>query len=223
MRDDQHRRIQWGACSRVLMLGRNCTTGMSSISARFLLVLCFAMLSACSRDVRDRSPHGIQKQATGTSASKDIAAPVALNSYPYGLALGNSFYKVDQEPGRERLIVELVKWSDNPEGGKEAVFRVTNRGERAVLVWNVRQQVCVPSSEEVARVWETRRSDYPGRGWQRSMIPAEESEVFPMRGETDGDWRVCLLYSREIHPSEVPNRQFDGTFESIGPSVRDAD
>lgn len=196
---------------------------MSSISATCLLVLCFAMLSACSREMRGRSPHGIPRLATGTSASKESATPAASSGYPYGLSLGASFYQVEQEPERERLAVELARWSDRPDGGKEAVFRVTNRGDRAVLVWNVRQQVCVPSAGGVARVWETRRSDYPGPGWQHPMIPAGGSEEFPMLSETDGDWRVCLLYSRENHHLEGPNRQFDGTFESIGPSVREVE
>lgn len=187
------------------------------------LGLCVAMLGACSGDTRGRSARDLQMSTTGPSGSEGMAAPVAPSRYPYGLFLGSSFYRVEQEPERGRLIVELAKWSDTPDGGKDAVFRVTNTGDRAVLVWNVRQQVCVSGSDGVARVWETRHNGFPGRGWENAMLMPGESEEFPIPSDPEGEWRVCLLYSREIPRSQASHRQFDGTFESISPNVREAD
>jgi hypothetical protein len=73
------------------------------------------------------------------------------------------------------------------------------------------------------RSWETRESDYPGRGWEHATIPAGGSVQFPMLSPTEDVWRVCLLYSREVPDSHAPNRRFIGTYESIGPSVREDD
>ena len=36
----------------------------------------------------------------------------------------------------------------------------------------------------------------------------------------EADWRIRLLYSREISGAESPSEVFDGTYESIGPTLR---
>jgi hypothetical protein len=196
---------------------------MSFIPARIALVLCLAMLGACSRTTRGPAAQGIRRPAAGASTSRELAATGAPSAYPYDLWLGHSLYHVEREPDRIRLVVEWVAWSEVRDGGREALFRVTNTGDRSVLVWNVRQQVCVPSADGVASSWDTRSSDYPGRGWKHAMIPPGGSEEFPIPSGTEADWRVCLLYSREIPLAQGTNRQFDGTYESVGPSVREPD
>ena len=144
-------------------------------------------------------------------------------TYPYDLWIGRSVNHVERETNVARVRVEFIRWSDNPYGGRDALFRATNPGNRPVLVWNVRQQVRVSRADGAGKAWETRESDYPGRGWQSATIPAGGSAQSPMLCPTNGEWRVCLLYSREASGSEAPNRRFDGTYESLGPSVREKD
>ncbi len=194
---------------------------MYAVRTSILLGLSFALLTGCSGDRRGRSSRDIPSAATRPPATNEMAAPGVPGAYPYDLWIGSSLYRVEQEPERERLRVELVQWSNGPYGGRDAVFRVTNPGGPSVLVWNVRQQVRLPGSAQTPRAWETQRSDYPGRGWQDAVLPPGGSAEFPLPASFDGDWRVCLLYSREMPGSEAPNRRFDGTYEAIGPSVRE--
>lgn len=130
---------------------------------------------------------------------------------------------MEQEPEHAHLVLEFSKWSTTQDGGEDAVFRVTNRGSRPVLVWNVRQQAHTPGPGGLVSPWQTQYDDYPGRGWHHAMIPAGGSEEFPITPAPEDHWRVCLLYSRERLDSQPPNRQFDGTFESIGPSMQRPD
>lgn len=195
---------------------------MNAPAARLLLVICLGMLSACSREARPGTEHANQGAATRASTTRDRGASADSSAYPYDLWIGASVNHVEQEAEAGRLRVELVRWSASPYTlTPDAVFRVTNPGNRPVLVWNVRQQVSVPRSDWAARVWETQQSDYPGRGWEHVVIPTGGSVQFPMLSPTEGDWRVCLLYSREMPDSQAPNRRFDGTYESISPSVRE--
>lgn len=83
------------------------------------------------------------------------------------------------------------------------------------------QPVRVPSTNKAAKAWETLKSDYPGRGWEHSIIPAGGSVQFPMSLPSEAEWRVCLLYSREVPGSQSPNRRFNGTYESVGLGVRE--
>ncbi len=114
--------------------------------------------------------------------------------------------------------MSFVRWVEKP-GEVDAVFRVTNPGKRAVLVWNVREQS--RGSGSGAPDWSTHGSDYPGRGWDRAELPAGGSVEFPMASLSEGEWRVCLLYSRESTGPTDPGRQFSGTFEVVGPVVQE--
>jgi len=194
---------------------------MNAIITRLLLVLCLGMLGACSRDTRGTTVHANPATAMATSTTRADAAPGDSNVYPYDLRMFSSVYRVDREADAARLRLELIRWSDGPNGGKDALFRVRNPGDRPVLVWNVRQQVRAPHSAGAAQTWETEQNDYPGRGWENSVIPAGGSVQFPMPSPGEDDWRVCLLYSRETPDSTAPKRRFGGTYETIGPSVRE--
>ncbi len=145
---------------------------------------------------------------------------VQKDGYPYQLALGHSVYNVEREPETERLRMSLVRWTASPVGS-DSVFRVTNPGDRAVLIWNVRQQTLV--GESGATNWITSKSDFPGPGWDRPSLPPGGTLEFPFESPGDGSWRVCLLYSREIMDRDrgSTNRLFDGTFEVMGPVVRE--
>lgn len=143
---------------------------------------------------------------------------VHATGYPYQLALGHSVYHVECESEADRLTMSFVRWVEKP-GEVDAVFRVTNPGKRAVLVWNVRQQS--RGSGSGAPDWSTHGSDYPGRGWDRAAVPAGGSVEFPMASLSEGVWRVCLLYSRESTGPTDPGRQFSGTFEVVGPAVQE--
>jgi hypothetical protein len=169
------------------MILRRCT---------FPLLLAVLWLASCARQ-----PSHLRVLSTG---------------YPYLLTLGHSVYSVEREPASVRLRIALLRWTENS-GGQDAVFRVTNPGDRAVLVWNVRQQVL--ANDSGASTWSTQQSDYPGRRWDRSDITTGGSVEFPMFSPCEGEWRVCLLYSRELLEPKSPNRRFDGTFELIGPAV----
>ncbi len=204
-------------------LGRNADLTMNAIRAGLILVPCLVMLGGCSRGAQGTAAHASHGGATGTRTVRGNASPDDPSAYPYDLWIGRAVNRVDREAEAARLKVELVRWADGPYGGREALFRVTNPGDRAVLVWNVRQQVWVAPSNAPAGVWDTRQSDYPGRGWEHSIIPAGGSEQFPMSSPGEGDWRVCLLYSRAMPGAEGLNRRFDGNYESIGPRVREDD
>jgi hypothetical protein len=186
-----------------------------------LLVTCLIVLGACS-DTRSGVTHANRAAATAVSPSGQNTAPNDSTTYPYDLWIGRAVNHVDREVDASRIRIEFIRWSDGA-NGRDALFRATNPGKRPVLVWNVRQQVCETHSEGAMRSWETRESDYPGRGWERATIPAGGSVKFPMLSPTEDVWRVCLLYSREVLDSQEPNRPFGGTYESIGPSVREAD
>ena len=134
--------------------------------------------------------------------------------------IGRAVNQVDREADPARVKIEFLNWSESNYGQAEALFRVTNPGPRPVLVWNVRQQVSSRRSVGVGNSWETVESDYPGRGWESSTIAEGGSVHFPMLPPTNGQWRLCLLYSREVPGSQAPNRRFGGAYESIGPSIQ---
>lgn len=196
---------------------------MNTTRANLCIAVCLTLISGCSRDTELRSSRVMPKPAGGLPAVTRNAAPESAGAYPYTLGLGNAVYHVEQEANIKRLVVELSHWSDTSDGRKEAVFRATNAGDRPALVWNVRQQVYVQGTNRDVVLWETRHSDYPGRGWQQVVIPPGGSETFPLPSPAEGDWRVCLLYSREIPGPLASDRRFDGAYESIGPGVREAD
>ena len=186
-----------------------------------LLVTSLIVLGACS-DTRSRTAHVNGAAATAASPPGQNTAPKDSTTYPYDLWIGRAVNHVQQEADASRVTIEFIRWCDSA-NGRDAMFRVTNPGKHPVLVWNVRQQVCGTHSEGAVRSWETRESDYPGRGWEHAIIPAGGSVRFPMLSPTEDVWRVCLLYSREVPDSQAPNRRFGGTYESIGPSVREDD
>jgi len=188
-----------------------------------LLITCVALLSSCSRHGERSATQSDQPRAGGSSARAGMVMAAAPPAYPYTLSLGSSVYHVEQESESARLVIEFSNWTKGEEGGTDAVFRVTNRGSRPVLVWNVRHQIRIPGSNGLVGPWQTTHQDYPGRGWDRPMIPAGGSHEFPITPDTDAQWRVCLLYSRERLDSIPSNRLFDGTYESIGPTMGDAD
>jgi len=158
-------------------------------------------------------------------AHQHSRSQVPRDGYPYLLSLGHSVYRVEQEAESERLRLSLVRWMDGSTG-LDTVFRVTNPGDRAVLIWNVRQQSLV--DEGGATNWSTLRDDFPGRGWDRPAIAAGGTLEFPIASPVNGSWRVGLLYSREVSGrgstgntgnTGNTNRLFDGTFEVMGPVV----
>jgi hypothetical protein len=185
-----------------------------------LLSICLVLLGACSRDMRGRTAHAKSAAATAASPTGQNTTPANSTTYPYDLWIGRAVNHVEREADASRVRIEFIRWSDSA-SGRDALFRVTNPGTRPVLVWNVRQQVCGTRSEGAVKSWETRESDYPGRGWERATVPAGGSVQFPMPSPTEDVWRVCLLYSREVPDSHAPNRRFGGTYESIGPGVRE--
>ena len=193
---------------------------MKPTSLRLLLGICLVVLGACSADTRRRIEHANHGAATGASFSGETTAPAESPTYPYDLWIGRAVNHVERETDTARVRIEFIRWSDSS-NGMDALFRATNPGKRPVLVWNVRLQVYGPHSEGTTRSWETRESDYPNRGWEHGAIPAGDSVQFPMLCPIEGDWRVCLLYSREVLGSEAPNESFEGTYESIGPIVRE--
>lgn len=141
---------------------------------------------------------------------------------PRVLQLGDSVYHVERESAVIRPRMEFVRWSSSSSySGPEAVFRVSNPGDRAILVWNVRKQVVVVSSRQTT--WVTRESDYPGRGWSDVVIQAGQSAEFPMAHDEEGDWHLRLLYSRQISAAESAGESFDGTYELIGPTAEGTD
>lgn len=189
---------------------------------RMLLGLaCVTMVASCSRGPQARAVSGIRVPPAGPPADLREMPAVPAPRYPYALSLGNSVYRVEQEPVHGRLKVEFVRWSEVRDGSRDAVFRVTNPGDRPVLIWNVRQQFRESVPQAGADAWGNGPDDYPGRGWDRPTIPAGESQTFPLSSGMDGVWRVCLLYSREIPGSETGHRQFGGTFEAFGPAVQE--
>ncbi len=191
-----------------------------------LALLCLGLLGACSRDSRVGYETAKPAPTTGTTLTQETALSGDSTTYPYDLWIGRAVTRVEQEPNASRLKIELVRWSQNPYGGSDAIFCATNPGNHPVLVWNVRQQVSFAHRDGAAKPWETRENDYPGRGWSHSTIPAGGSVQFPMLSPaktSKTEWRVCLLYSRELAGSHPPSSRFGGDFESISPSVREPD
>jgi len=161
-----------------------------------------------------------ESAAQGPSSTQPATSAVDGDEYPYLLRHGQSIYRVEREPDGEGLDLKVVRWLQN-DGVPVAIFRLTNPGQRSALVWNVRQQVSTPLPNGTLTFWETLQSDYPARGWDRDVVPPGGSAEFPILSPSDSDWRVCLLYSREMQHSASPNRRFDGTYEAIGPTVRE--
>jgi hypothetical protein len=183
-------------------------------------MLCIAIFGACSPRTRVRTTAS-NVAVAGSAATHEQAEAEGSTAYPYDLWIERAVYLVEQEADTARVRIEFVRWSNNHDGGPEALFRVINPGTRPVLVWNVRQQVFAPNSDAGGNSWQTRESDYPGRGWETATIPAGASVQFPMSSPSEGYWRVCLLYSRELPDSQSPNRRFGGDYESIGPGVQE--
>lgn len=208
---------------------------MNPIDTRLLLAMSLATIAACfcacsssSHEARGGPLRANPGAAAGTArigigiGGNQPPAQTDLPVYPYQLVLGSSVNHVEQEAEGTRLKLEWVRWEGSTANGTDGVFRVTNPGTNAVLVWNVRQEVRIPRPDNAkAKAWDMRQSDYPGRGWERAMIQPGESVQFPVLSPGESEWRVCLLYSREMPGSEAPNRRFDRTFESISPNVRE--
>lgn len=108
--------------------------------------------------------------------------------------------------------------------GNQAWIKVTNSEPCAVLVWNVRVQV--PSKNKGKGTdgfgWDTIHDDYP-KGDSRLNSGATGKVLVPIQFE--GSWRVCVLFSKEIHgkPEAVSPTQFDGTLEVISAVYPDID
>lgn len=166
-------------------------------------------LAGCAQ----QAPHSAGSSAGAGAGDRHHSAV-----YPYVLQLGQSVYHVDREPAAVQPSIAFKNWTVSY-GAPEAQFSITNPGARAILIWNVRLQVSIGS--ESSANWRTTESDYPGRGWPRSDIPGGSSAEFIMSSETTNGWRVCLLYSRENKPAEGGQRTYGGTYEVVGPSVRE--
>jgi hypothetical protein len=191
------------------------------IAGRLLLILlCIVALGACSPHTRVR-PVSTNAVAAGSATTQEKTPAEDSPVYPYTVWIGAAANRVEREADAARVLIDFVRWSSSNYGAPDAIFQVTNPGPRPVLVWNVRQQVAVPRSDGGANSWQTRESDYPGRGWETATISSGGSVQFPMLSPTEGYWRVCLLYSREAQDSQPPNRRFGGDYESIGPSVHE--
>lgn len=212
---------EMGPVARTLQPKVKELTNDENESVRRAAIHAIEALDGVNASEKRSNEHGAAATGRGTSDRISHASHHVTTAYPYDLWIGSSLNRVEQEAEGGRLRIELRRWSDDPKGEREAEFRVTNPGDRPILVWNVRLQVALQHSGEVTQAWETRQSDYPGRGWEHPMIPASESVKFPMASPGEGTWRVCLLYSREMIGSQATNRQFDGTYESIGPIVQD--
>ena len=208
---------------------------MNPIDTRLLLAMSLATIAACfcacsssSQEARGGPSRANPGAAGGTTrigtGGNQPPVPPDRPVYPYQLVMGSSVNHVEQEAEGTRLKLKWVRWSDSTANGTDGVFRVTNPGTNAVLVWNVRQEVRIPRPDNAtAKAWDMRQSDYPGRGWERAILQPGESVQFPVLSPGESEWRVCLLYSREMPGSEAPNRRFDRTFESISPNVREDD
>ena len=159
-------------------------------------------------------PHAV---ASVQAASRDVSKQ-STGDYPYVLQLGQSVYRVERESDEIRPSIDFESWT-SWYGAEDAHFRARNPGAKAILIWNVRKQVSRIQRSQTN--WETTEWDYPGRGWERSVVPAGGSAEFPMYSLTTNSWRVCLLYSREIGSPEAEKRLFDGNYEVIGPSVQE--
>ena len=178
------------------------------------------MLGACSCGTRVQTGSLNPAPVASTPAASDKAVGDSTG-YPSDVWIGRAVYHVQREAEVSRVRLGFIQWVNGSGGWREAIFRATNPGDRAVLVWNVRQQTSLLRPSGTAKAWQTEESDYPGRGWEHSIIPPGGSVQFPMVPPEPGQghWRVLLLYSREDAGSDARSRHFGGDYESIGPNL----
>jgi hypothetical protein len=190
-----------------------------SVGAGVLLLSCIATVAGCSPRMQMSTGSASAASTAGPATPKQTAIGEDAGAYPYLLRIGAAVNRVEREPDAERVRIDFVRWSGSNYGGREAVFRVTNPADHAVLVWQVRQQVSVSLVQSAAS--SRGKAIIQGHGWESATIARHGSVEFPTLSPAEGDWRVCLLYSREALDSQAPNRHFGGTYESIGPRMHE--
>ncbi len=150
--------------------------------------------------------------------------PDDSHPHPHNVVIGQAVYPLENETELDRLNVQFVRWTAVTTAGVPmAIFRVRNTGSRLVLVSNVRKQVLSqalsPGTEPSPTAWRTVEQGYP-ENWDRAEIPAGEEAEFLMLPPLEGDWRACLLYSRQLLSARSAGpRQWVSFYESNGPRM----
>jgi hypothetical protein len=102
--------------------------------------------------------------------------------------------------GGPHSVVGLTNWPSSNRANltvakrteSEATFRLTNREQHSILLWNVRVQVAARDAGTDGFGWETVYDEYPEG--TANYTPGAVGE-FRVRVPDAGQWRACALYS----------------------------
>jgi len=139
----------------------------------------------------------------------------------YTLKAGTASIGPTNAPNSTPVQLSFVRFgsaSDRRNFGEVAFFRLTNREDRSILLYNLRVQVHSTNSFYLDPPgWETVVNDYP-EGPGNTRIPPGSSEEFRVHRLFGKPWRVCIVYSKDWAGTGTT---FGGHYEIISEEMRE--
>lgn len=138
-----------------------------------------------------------------------VMASAGTRSYHVRAGGPRSYVLLTNAPASNPVSIAFARWENG-----EAVFRLTNSGRHAILLWNVRVQVMASGPGTDGFGWDTVQDDYPAgtakynAGSQLAGVTGEFRVAAPGRAP----WRVCAIYSTDWTDG---GRSFSGNYEVI--------